>query len=86
MNVQGDPIFDKVTAVMTELFRIPAGARIEPQTTSADISGWDSLSHAVLIMKIEESFGVDLPLDRVYALNNVGELSSLLHELGAVTT
>jgi acyl carrier protein len=83
MNVQSDPTFAAVSAVMTELFRIPAGRQVGPETTSSDVDGWDSLSHAVLIMKLEETFGFDLPLDRVYALKNVGELVELLRELGA---
>jgi len=68
---------------MHATFRIPSGTRIDAQTTSADIEGWDSLSHAVLIMNIEEAFNVDLPLDRVYALNNVGDLVNLLREVTA---
>ncbi len=80
---QNDPVFERVASVVSEMFRIPPGVRIGPQTTSADIDGWDSLSHAVLIMKVEEAFGVDLALDRVYALKNVGELADLLRETTA---
>lgn len=83
MNAQEDQIFSKVSAVMAEMFRIPAGTHIGPQTTSADVDGWDSLSHAVLIMKLEEVFGVDLPLERVYALKDVGELVQLLHAVAS---
>jgi len=68
---------------MHKTFRISGGTRIDAQTTSADIEGWDSLSHAVLIMNIEEAFDVDLPLDRVYALNDVGDLVNLLREVSA---
>ncbi|HET9393791.1 MAG TPA: acyl carrier protein [Candidatus Rubrimentiphilum sp.] len=76
-------VLDKIVAVVRDTFRVPEGALIDEQTTSADVEGWDSLSHAVLIMKVEEAFGLDLPLDRVYALNNLGELAQLLRDTGA---
>lgn len=77
----GDPVFDRIRKVMVETFRVPAGVAIERETTSADIDGWDSLSHSLLIMNVEEEFGVDLPFDRVYELQNVGELVDLLQEV-----
>lgn len=76
-------VLDNVVAVVRKTFRIPDGTRIDAQTTSADVEGWDSLSHALLIMNVEEAFGVDLPLDRVYALNTIGDLVNLLSETGA---
>ena len=76
-------VLDKVVAVVRKTFRIPDGVRIDEQTTSADVQGWDSLSHAVLIMNVEEAFGIDLPLDRVYALNDIGDLVNLINETGA---
>lgn len=80
MNAQDDHIFQNVKAIMGQMFRIPSGFSVSTETTSADVEGWDSLSHAVLIMKIEESLGVNLPLDRAYAVKNVGELVQLLRE------
>lgn len=77
----GDPVFDRIQKVMVQTFRVPAGVAIERGTTSADIDGWDSLSHSLLIMNVEEEFGVDLPFDRVYELQNVGELADLLREV-----
>ena len=76
-------VLDKVVAVVRKTFRIPGSVRLDAQTTSADVEGWDSLSHAVLIMNVEEAFGVDLPLDRIYTLNNLGELVNLLRQAGA---
>lgn len=82
----GDPVFDRIHTVMVETFRVPAGVAIERETTSADIDGWDSLSHSLLIMNVEEEFGVDLPFDRVYELQNVGELVDLLKEITQAST
>lgn len=83
MHAPDELILQRVGAVISETFRVPPGFRIVRETTSADIEGWDSLSYAVLIMKMEETFGLDLPLDRVYALADVGQLADLLRELEA---
>lgn len=80
-EMSGEPVLDRVRKVMVQTFRVPADVAIERETTSADIDGWDSLSHSLLIMNIEEEFGVDLPFDRVYELQNVGELADLLQEV-----
>lgn len=75
-----DVIFERVREVMIRTFRAAAGTAIVNETTSADIDGWDSLSHSLLIMNVEDEFGVDLPLDRTYELQNVGELVDLLFD------
>lgn len=79
--MSSDEIFERVRKVMVQTFRIPASVAIGPQTTSADVDGWDSLSHSLLIMNVEEEFGFDLPFERVYQLANVGELVALLGEM-----
>jgi acyl carrier protein len=55
---------------------------VSAATTSADIDGWDSLSHSILIMGIEEQFGVELPMERAFELHDVGELMDLIGEAG----
>ncbi len=42
-----------------ETFNVSRGVAITASTISTDIFGWDSLSHTMLIMNIEEAFGVD---------------------------
>jgi acyl carrier protein len=81
VDVEGGEILRKVSAAMLQTFRIPSDRSIGPETSSADVEGWDSLSHAILIMKIEEAFGIELPFDRIYGLNNVGQLVQLVQEI-----
>lgn len=71
-------VLARICAVMTRVFHLPEEAALSRATTASDIKGWDSLSHAMLILNVEEEFGVDLPLDRTYALANVGELVDLV--------
>lgn len=67
-----------ITQAMAEIFRIPAGYTVTRETTAADVEGWDSLSHAILMMKVEEICKIELPVDRIYDLANVGELADIV--------
>jgi acyl carrier protein len=75
---------DKIRTCVIATFHLPPETPITRATTSADVDGWDSLSHAMLIMKVEQEFALELPFDRVYDLANVGELADLVQAtLGA---
>ncbi|HTU68855.1 MAG TPA: acyl carrier protein [Candidatus Baltobacteraceae bacterium] len=70
--------FSGVREAIVRTFALRSGDSIAAGTTSADVPGWDSLSHSLLLMAIEERFGIDLPLDRVYEARNVGDLVDLV--------
>lgn len=72
-------ILERVATVMRGVFSVPE-AIITRNTSSLDIDGWDSLSHALLILGIEEEFGIELPLEKTYELNDVGGLVDLIAE------
>ena len=78
MTDRGDELLGRVVSSMARVFRIPSGYVVTRDTTAADIDGWDSLSHSMLIMNVEEEFGLELPLDELFALDNVGELLDLI--------
>jgi acyl carrier protein len=75
-----DAVMERVRKSIVTTFRLQPDSEIDRETTSADVNGWDSLSHAMLIMQVEQDFGVELPFDRVYDLANVGELADLVKE------
>jgi len=51
---------------------------IEAETLAAEIPGWDSLSHASVILAVEKAFGVRFSNVEVLKLNNLGDLQRLL--------
>jgi len=53
------------------------------ETTADDVDGWDSLAHARLIMKIEEQFNVRFPGERLFDLDCVGDLVTLVDDCRA---
>ena len=52
-------------------------------TRAMDVRGWDSLSHTMILLNLEDGFGVRLPMDRVLRLRTVGDLVDLIAELQA---
>jgi acyl carrier protein len=78
-----DEVLRKVADVIAKTLRPPASTVIGAATTSADILGWDSLSHTIVIMNVEEAFDVELPFDEIAGLKNVGDLAALVRRLQA---
>lgn len=54
---------------------------ISRETQAMHVRGWDSLSHTMILMQLEDGFGVRLPMERVLRLGTVGELADLIAEL-----
>ena len=47
---------------------------ITPQTTADQVDGWDSLSHAVLILAVENRFKIRFTQKELLTFRNVGDL------------
>lgn len=73
-----DEVLERVARVMATVFSPPDGTAITRATSSADIEGWDSLSHSIFILGVEDEFGMDLPIDKTYEMKDVGDLVDLI--------
>lgn len=51
---------------------------LAPETTAADIPGWDSLAHINLMFSIEQAFGVQFVNNQFAEFENVGALIAFL--------
>lgn len=56
-------------------------AEIADDTVAADIEGWDSLGHTVLMMRIERLLGFKIPEIVAANAENVGDLVAKLEQL-----
>jgi len=54
---------------------------ITRETQAMHVRGWDSLSHTMILMQLEDGFGVRLPMERVLGLSTVGDLVDLIAEI-----
>ncbi|MBL4719571.1 MAG: acyl carrier protein [Alphaproteobacteria bacterium] len=54
---------------------------ITRETTAMDVDGWDSASHVILVLEIEQQLGLTFPDDRVGDLRDVGDMVDILDDL-----
>lgn len=51
---------------------------IHDELTATDVDGWDSLSHMMIITKIEEAFNIKFKLRDLNKLKNMGSLIEVI--------
>jgi acyl carrier protein len=66
-------ILEPLTQVFRAVFENDSIA-LKPEMTANDVEGWDSLSHVVLILAIENRFKVKFSQKELLTLRNVGDL------------
>ncbi len=69
----GSQDFLTFAAILADVFDIDP-AKITREATAADIDGWDSVSHATLIMAIEEFYGFTFSDLEIFSFADVGAL------------
>jgi acyl carrier protein len=74
-----ESILARLSEVIRETFDDDS-IEIDRATVAEDVSGWDSLSHTILMLAIEEAFGVELPPD-TKGFPNVGALVDRIAKL-----
>lgn len=70
-------IFEKLTGIFREIFE-DSTLVLTPETTDADIPGWDSFSSASLIAAIEQRFAIRFRTAELQALQNVGNFVEMI--------
>ncbi len=70
-------IDEKITEIFREVFNDNTIV-INDEMTAADVDNWDSLTHMLMITKVEETFGVRFKLKELNKLKKVGDIVSLL--------
>jgi acyl carrier protein len=64
---------DTLTQVFRTVFEDDT-ITVNPQTTADQVDGWDSLSHAVLILAVENQFKIRFTQKELLTFKNVGDL------------
>lgn len=70
-------IIEKLTRVFREVFNNDQ-ITLSNEMTARDIGSWDSLSHMLMIEKVENTFGLKFKLREINKLKNVGVLIDLI--------
>ena len=69
-------IFEKLNEVFSDVF--DEDITVTPETTSADIEEWDSLTHITLISEVEDAFDIKFSMKDVLGMKNVGEMADII--------
>ena len=51
---------------------------LTPQLTARDVEGWESLSHILLVVAVEQKFGIKFSTGEIDGLENVGQFIALI--------
>lgn len=77
MSPTRDQVMQRVAEEIANSFGIRA-SEITAATTALDVDGWDSVRHTVLLMQLEEVFGMEFPDDKIVSMKDVGELADTI--------
>lgn len=70
-------IIEKLTAVFNEVFNDTTIILCDDMT-SKDVENWDSLTHMLMIAKVEEVFNIKIKLKELNKLHTVGDLINII--------
>ena len=70
-------ITEQLTTIFHEVFN-DNSIVLRDDMTASDVDNWDSLTHMLMITKVEEVFGVKFKLKELNKLKMVGDLLSNL--------
>jgi len=67
-------IYEALNGIFREVF-LRDDIVLAPQTTAADVDGWDSYKQIEILLAIEEKYGIKFRTKELDALANVGDLA-----------
>lgn len=70
-------IIEKLTAIFHEVFN-DSNIVLSNDMTANDVENWDSLTHMLMITKVEEVFGVKFKLKELNKLKQVGDIIDII--------
>lgn len=70
---------EHLVAEMRLALELPADFEISDELEPDNIPGWDSMGWVRIISGIEDRFDVELPLDQVAEIRNVGDLKKIFY-------
>ncbi len=72
------PVMDELVQLIRFTFGADDSVPVTRETVAFDIDGWDSLSHATLLIMVEKKFGIQITNEEGEGLEDVGMLADLI--------
>jgi acyl carrier protein len=70
-------IIEKLTVIFRDVF-IDQTLVLHNEMSSADIKRWDSLTHMIIITKVEKLFNLKFKIKELTNMNNVGDMLDII--------
>jgi acyl carrier protein len=70
-------IWDKATSVFRETLDVD-DLVLTPQLTARDVECWDSFNHILLVVAVEQAFGIKFDTGEIDGLENVGQFMDVI--------
>jgi acyl carrier protein len=82
-HTRRDAVLEQIVAIIRGAVPNATGP-ISATTTAKDVSGWDSIAHVQIILRVERQFKIRIRSTEIARLNNVGSLVELVIARNAV--
>ncbi|RZJ95778.1 MAG: acyl carrier protein [Brevundimonas sp.] len=76
-----EQIYERLNAVFREVF-FRDDITVGPQSSAADIAGWDSHKQIEILMTCEDAFGFQFTSREIDGLHTVGDLAAVIQARG----
>jgi acyl carrier protein len=74
--------YTDLVQLVAEVFMIDA-SKLNPRSTANDVPGWDSVSQVMLLMRIEDKFGIELDINKLSVASDLQALADIIYETKA---
>ena len=76
--MEDQEILAQINKIFSEILK--KDIHLSYATTAADVEGWDSLTHSLLIDSVEKHFSVRFKLKEMIRFNNIGDMVSCIKQ------
>jgi acyl carrier protein len=73
----GDALLERVIGIVETVYSVPPGV-VDAKSSRDTIEQWDSLGHLVLMLELEQEFGLQLSPDDTQGLTSVPAIVAML--------
>jgi len=82
MSASGGSVRDRIVGVVSEVFHLPIETVMQG-VSPATVEGWDSHAHVVLVVTLEECFGIMFEAEDVPELTSIEAMEEIIQRHGA---
>jgi len=75
--MEKNEVYEKIDKILKEILQ-HNNYVLDDSLMAKDVEGWDSLSHMIIIVQIEETFNTRFKLKELNKMQNMGDLVQII--------